>query len=166
MHVKMKKEGWSDKMIAKVDESLVNARDKDVRFFRVDEFKRNIKRVDEFSTSCGFCNKQKIDVAETVESIGEAIDVPGGKRRSYDKLISRLSVHMRKTHGFYPPFYFSYLYSFLGIVAGAFIGYLMFLIIPANPETMFSIGFASFLVAGYIWGSRKDHKIRFGNRLM
>lgn len=162
----MKKENWASEMTAKVDESLVNARDKDIRFFRVDEFKRNIKRVGEFSTSCGFCNKQKIDVADAVESISEAIDVPGATRRGYDRLISRLSVHMRKEHGFYPPFYFSYVYSFFGFASGTFIGYLMFLLIPANPEAMFSIGFALCLVVGYIWGSKKDHKIRFEKKLM
>lgn len=162
----MKKENWGDEMIGKVDKSLVNANDKDIRFFRVDEFKRNIKRVDEFSIGCGFCNKHKMDVADAVESISEAIDVPGATRRGYDRLISRLSVHMRKEHGFYPPFYYSYLYSFYGFVFGAFLGYLMFLFIPANPEAMFSIGFAASLIISYIWGSRKDHKIRLEKRLM
>lgn len=162
----MKKEDWGSEMIINVEKNLVNAKDKDIRFFRVDEFKRNVKRVDGFSASCGFCNKQKIDIADAVENIAESIDVPGEKRRSYDRLISRLSVHVRKEHGFYPPFYYSYLYSFYGFVAGIFIGYLMFLFIPANPEAMFSTGFASSLLVSYIWGSRKDNKIRFEKRLM
>ncbi len=162
----MKKENWGKTMAAKVNERLVNAKDKDIRFFRIDEFKRNIKRVNKFSSGCGDCNRLKIDIADIVETIAEAVDVPGSKRREYDRLISRLSIHMRKEHGFYPPFYFSYFYSFYGFIAGAFLGYLMFLFIPANSEAMFSIGFASCLVVGYIWGSRKDHKIRLQEKLM
>ncbi len=160
------KKSWGKGMILKIDESLTNAREKDIRFFRVDEFKRNVERVNDFSTSCGYCNQQKIDISEVVETIAEAIDVPGGKRRSYDRLISRLSIHMRKEHGFFPPFYFSYLFSFYGVAAGAFLGYLMFLLVPADSEAMFSIGFAVCLVVGYIWGSRKDQKIRLKEKLM
>jgi len=162
----MKKEDWGSKIITKVDTNLASAKDKDIRFFRIDEFKRNIKRVGEFSTSCGYCSRQKLDIGEVVETIAEAVDVPGSKRREYDRLISRLSIHMRKEHGFYPPFYFTYFYSFYGFIAGAFLGYMMFLFIPANTEAMFSIGFASCLVVGYIWGTRKDQKIRLTEKLM
>ncbi len=159
-------ENWAEKLNTEIDKNLANANEKDIRFFRVGEFKRNIIRVDQFSNSCGICNRQKIDIADAVENITEAIDVPGAKRRNYDRLISRLSVHMRKEHGFFPPFYFTYLYSFYGFVAGAFLGYIMFLFIPANPEAMFSIGFSASLVIGYVLGSRKDSKIRFGEKLM
>ncbi len=162
----MKKENWGKGMVAKVDDKLANAREKDIRFFRIDEFKRNVKRVNKFSSGCGYCNRLKLDIDEVVETINEAVDVPGNKRREYDRLISRLSIHMRKEHGFYPPFYYSYFYSFYGFVAGAFLGYLMFLLIPANSEAMFSVGFALCLVVGYIWGSRKDHKIRLMEKLM
>jgi hypothetical protein len=73
---------------------------------------------------------------------------------------------MRKDHGFFPPFYYSYLFSVYGIVAGAFLGYLMSLFISADPEAMFTIGFASCLIAGYVWGSRKDQTIRLKEKLM
>lgn len=159
-------ENWAEKLNTKIDENLTNANEKDLRFFRVAEFKRNINRVGEFSESCGFCNQQKIDIKEAVESINESIEVPGKKRKSYDRLISRLSAHMRKEHGFFPPFYYSYFYSFYGIVAGIFIGYLLFLFVPANSEALFVAGFSVCLIIGYIIGSRKDSKIRKEKRLM
>jgi len=55
-------ENWAEEINAKIDVSLEKSREKDLRFFRIDEFKRNITRVDEFSKSCPFCNKHKIDI--------------------------------------------------------------------------------------------------------
>ena len=91
----MSKEDWGIDINAKVDEFLSGEKEKDLRFFRVAELKRNISRVSEFSDSCGYCNQQKVDIKITVESIKEAIEVPGAKRKNYDRLISRLSSHMR-----------------------------------------------------------------------
>ena len=159
-------ENWAAKNNSKIDSNLESAREKDIRFFRIDEFKRNITRVNEFSADCSFCKKQKIDISEVAETIFEAVDVPGNKRREYDRLISRLSVHMRKKHGFYPPFYFSYLYAFFGFIGGFILGFLLYLIFRQLKEAMFAIGFMIGIVAAYILGSRKDHKIRSAKKLM
>lgn len=159
-------EKWATKINSKIDSNLETVREKDIRFFRVDEFKRNIIRVDEFSANCAFCQERKIDISEVTETIFESIDVPGSSRRNYDRLISRLSVHMRKEHGFFPPFYFSYLYAFLGFIGGFILGYLLYLIFPELKETMFAIGFMICIVAAYILGSGKDRKIRSAKKLM
>ena len=155
----MKKENWGKGIIEKVDESLVNTRDKDIRFFRIDEFKRNIERVHKFSTDCGYCNRQKIDIAD-------AVDIPGKKRREYDRLISRLSSHMRKEHGFFPPFYFSYLYALFGFIGGFLIGFVLSLFFPENKSMMYTISFSFCIVGTYIIGSQKDLKIRLKKKLM
>ncbi|MBN2634681.1 MAG: hypothetical protein JXR61_00320 [Prolixibacteraceae bacterium] len=162
----MIKENWDNEINAKVDENLAETNEKDLRFFRIAEFKRNISRVNKYSNSCSFCSKYKIDIEDAVKSINEAINMPGKERRSYDRLISSLSAHMRKEHGFYPPYYFSYLISFYGIVSGIFLGYLLVVFVPGDSEAMFITGFSVCLIAGYVWGSRKDSKIRFEKRLM
>ncbi len=157
---------WSEQFENKVKAQLKNKKASDLRFFRIDEFIRNMGRVDEFSDSCPLCNKEKLNIADTVEHINEAIGTPGNRRCEYDRLSSRLSAHMRKEHGFYPPYYFSYLYSFYGFVAGLIIGYLMYLIVPSVGELMFFVGFCLFLIAGYVAGTRKDNRIRMNKKLM
>ena len=119
-------ENWAEQINSRIDINLKKSREKDLRFFRIDEFKRNVTRVGEFSASCSICNKTKIDIAESSETITEAVNVPGHARREFDRLISRLSKHMRKEHGFYPPYYYSYTYSFIGIVFGLVIGFILY----------------------------------------
>ena len=157
---------WSEELHNKIDEQLASARDKDLRFFRIDEFKRNISRVDDFSNSCPVCKKEQIDIAEAVDTIGQAVNHVGKQRRDYDRLISRLSKHMQKEHGFYAPYYFTYLISFFGIIAGSILGYLLMQLNADIKLELFLIGFAICLLPTYIWGYLKDKKIRKEKRLM
>jgi hypothetical protein len=157
---------WAEEVNLKIDKSLESAKDKDIRFYRIDEFKRNIERVHEFSTQCSFCQKQKISINDAAKTIQEAVEVPGKIRREYDRLISRLSVHMRKEHGFYPPFYFSYLYAFFGFLGGLIFGFLLSLIFPRLKEVMYSASLVVFIVGTYIIGSVKDGRIRTQKRIM
>ena len=157
---------WAEETNQKIDSSLKDVKDKDIRFFRIDEFKRNIIRTGNFSSKCGYCQKQKIDINESVANIFEAIQEPGKSRRAYDRLISRLSIHMRKEHGYYPPFYFSYLLAFFGLLAGLLSGFILSLLFPGLKEVMYSIAFVVFIVTSYIFGSIKDRKIRTKNRIM
>lgn len=157
---------WSEEINLKIDVNLEKSREKDIRFFRIDEFKRNITRVDDFSTSCPFCQKHKIDINEAVDNIYEAIEVPGSSRREYDRLISRLAKHMRNEHGFYAPFYFSYLYAFIGILTGLTIGFILYKLLPGYGEALFLICVATGIIVAYIGGSRKDSKIRTAKKIM
>lgn len=157
---------WSEEMKNQLDEKLTGTKTRDIRFYRIDEFKRNIVRVDSFSGNCPQCQKQKIDIAEAVAKIDEAVHVPGRSRRNYDRLISRLSGHMQKEHGFYAPFYFTYLYSFFGMIAGLVLGYLLLKLLPQHNWAMLSLGFVIGLIAGYAWGAGKDNKIRSDKKLM
>ena len=157
---------WGEKTIAKVDINLEKSREKDKRFFRIDEFKRNVKRVDEFAKNCPDCNKLKIDIEESVQKIKEAVEVPGNSRRQLDRLITRLSKHMQKEHGFFPPYYYTYLYSFFGILAGLAVGFLLFKIIPEYKEVLLAGAISVFIISAHFTGTRKDNKIRRENRLM
>jgi hypothetical protein len=162
----MKTDNWSEQINSKIDIKLEKSREKDVRFFRVDEFKRNVARVDEFSKSCPFCHKHKIDIAEAVETINEAVEVPGKTRRDFDRLISRLARHMQKEHGFYAPYYFSYLYAFIGILAGLIVGFVLLKAFPLEGELLLSASIIIGIVASYITGARQDNKIRLSKKLM
>jgi len=157
---------WAEQIISKIDVDLEKSREKDIRFFRVDEFKRNISRVDEFSVSCPFCLKQKIDIAEVSAKIEEAIEVPGNSRRNYDRLISRLSGHIQKEHGFYAPYHFSYLYAFIGIFAGLILGFVLYQLFPVYGQVFFLACFVAGILTAYIAGARKDNQIRSSKKIM
>jgi len=157
---------WAKEITDIIDSKLEGTRDKEIRFYRIDEFKRNITRVDSFSKSCPICKQKKIHISEVVDKIDEAVNVPGKTRREYDRLISRLSKHIRKEHGFYTPYYFSYLYSFFGIIAGLILGYVLMKINPDYSVEILSIGFSIGLITSNIWGFVKDKKIRSEKKLM
>lgn len=156
----------SEELKAQVDAKLKGVNEKDIRFFRIDEFKRNLVRVDSFSHTCPTCKKELQNIQETVESIDEAINKVGKKRREYDKLISRLSKHMQKEHRFYTPYYYTYLISFFGIVAGTVLGYFLMQLNTELKLELFCVGFALGLLPTYVWGYRKDTKVRQEKRLM
>ncbi len=159
-------EKWAEKLTLEIDQKLEKSRVQDLRFFRIDEFKRNVERVEKFSSSCADCKRFKTEISESVQNINEAIKTPGRERRGYDRLINRLSKHIRKEHGFYPPFYFSYVYALFGIIGGALLGYLLVLVKPELRIEMFSIGISVGLIISYILGSTKDKKIRLQKKLM
>lgn len=157
---------WAEEINSKIDINLEKSREKDLRFFRIDELKRNITRVDEFSVSCPFCNRSKIDIVETTDKIHEAVEFPGNSRREYDRFISRLSSHMQKEHGFFPPYYYSYWYSFIGILTGLIFGFFLYKIFPVYGETFLMASIIVGIIMAYITGSRKDNKIRSTKKIM
>ena len=159
-------ENWAEEIIKIIDSKLEGTREKDIRFFRIDEFKRNLTRIDTFSKRCSSCHNEQKNISEISDKIDEAVNVPGKSRREYDRIISKISKHIRKEHGYYTPYFFSYNYSFWGIIIGFIIGFLLLKIAPEYIFEMISIGFISGLIPAYILGSVKDKKIRSEKRLM
>lgn len=157
---------WADEINSRITKNLEAAREKDIRFFRIDEFKRNVIRVDEFSNTCAFCNRHKVDIAEAVETIREAVEIPGNERRQFDWLISGLADHMKKEHGFYPPYYYSYLYSFFGILTGGVVGFILYKLFPEYGDTSFMASFVVGIIATYILGTKKDNRVRKNKKIM
>lgn len=157
---------WQEIIEKRIEEKLEGANEKDIIFFRIAEFKRNIQRVDNFSSSCQECEQFKKSIEENVQTIDKAINETGKKRREYDKLISNLSKHMQKKHNFYPPYYFSYLFSFGGIIVGVAFGSVLMLFNQQLKLELFLVGFAIVLVPVYFWGASKDKIIRREKRIM
>lgn len=160
-------ENWAEKMNADIDEKLKGARDKDLRFFRIGEFKRNVSRIEGFSNSCPVCRNLKHDTEFNVATIDIAVGSPGKTRREYDKLISRIASHIKKEHGFLPPYYFTYLYSFFGVAGGIFFGFFLVKTAPMqSAEAMATIGFVVALLVAYFLGRAKDKQIRASKKIM
>jgi len=78
-----------------------------------------------------------------------------------------MSKHQRKEHGYFPPYYFSYLYSFYGISAGIAIGALVgFLIMPDKIWHFIVPGFIAGILISQFIGGRKDKKVRANKKLL
>ena len=152
--------------LKQIEENLEGLNEKDLRFFRIDEFKRNVGRTDELRKSCPICDSNKTDIEQVSKNIKEAVSVPGKSRREYDRLITRLSKHMRKDHQFFPPYYHTYLFSFFGAGIGVILGYLGYKLYP-TPDYIVGIAiFALALLIGNYLGNKKDRIIRNEKRLM
>jgi hypothetical protein len=159
-------EDWTTHIVLQVDEKLKDIKQRDLLFFRVDEFKRNVRRTDENSRTCPACNREKINIPLVVATIDEAISVPGRSRREYDRLINRLSSHMQKEHSYYTPYHFKYHYTFYGLVAGIAGGLLIMTLAGNQNWAIFSASVSAGLLIGYLRGGTKDQKIRQKKMLM
>ncbi len=159
-------DNWATAINNIIDEKLKDSREKDLRFLRIAEFKRNIARTGEFAKNCPDCNRQKKSISEIADKIDEVVELPGKPRRNYDRLISQLSKHIQKEHGFYAPYYFSYIYSTIGIITGLLIGFGLTKIFSGFYIEMLSVGFVTGLMPSYVLGYIKDKKIRAEKRIM
>ncbi|HKJ43019.1 MAG TPA: hypothetical protein VKA27_13075 [Sunxiuqinia sp.] len=158
---------WSKEIIGKLHDELKGSRDKDLRFFRLEEYMRMVERVDQFAPSCPECNHFKPQVEEQLKTIQNAIHSPGRSRRQYDRHIDQLARHMKKKHGFYPPFYFTYINSFYFTLATTGVTFLVSLLFPSIDHWYFVVpGFILGLLAGQFYGAKKDGKIRATKKIL
>ncbi len=158
---------WDENVLTQMEKSLSGAREKDLRFFRIDELRRNIGRVGHFSDNCHQCRSFKGQIESVLVHVEEAVNVPGYHRRELDRLIARLSRHMMLAHNYYPPYHFNYLYTTYGLLAGLALSMaVIFLVNSRYGELSAALLFIISLLAGQIIGAKKDRKIRSEKRLM
>lgn len=158
---------WKETIIDQLHSKSEGINEKDFRFFRIAEFERMINRTDELSVDCDVCKAFKNEIEIVVATIDEAVHTPGKLRRKYDHLIDRIAKHQRKNHGYYPPYYFTYNYSFLGMLAGSATGLLVgYLVLPHDVWYFILSGFVIGLLAARILGARKDKAVRANDKLL
>lgn len=156
----------SDRIITEIEQQLKGCREKDLRFFRIDEYIRNIRRLGEFEAACPACRGLLHETEQSLFDLRTAIESPGKKRASLDRLMVKLSGHMSKAHGYFPPYYYRYIHSAIGLAAGTLSGVLMVLAIAGHPWEFVMAGSLVGIIAGQITGGRKDSVIRSEKRLM
>lgn len=148
-------------------QQLKDAKARDLRFFRVEEYLRNVQRVDAFSSSCRECQSFRHEIEKHKDTVARAVNEPGRERRAFDRLQSGLSEHMKKEHGFYPPYYYTYLY-----VAGwsaallALAVFWWWLVRAADIFVFLAPAFAIGVVTGQVIGGKKDRRVRDENKLL
>lgn len=158
---------WYDKIENQISDQLKGTREKDLRFFRIEEYLRMAKRVEAFASSCRACNSFKYEIEKTAGTVGKAVTSPGRSRKMYDHLLGKLSKHMQKQHGFYPPFYFTYLLSVLYALIASLSAFVLRFLFSETDKWLFIIpAFILGLVSGNLRGAKKDSKIRSSKKLL
>lgn len=154
-------ENWYPGFEKKVVEQLKGAAHRDLRFFRIEEYLRNAERIDGFAGNCRECYSFRSEMDKQKEDVARAVEYPGKERRKLDGLQSKINDHMRKTHGFFPPYYHTYMQSVYWTVGLMFVAFLLTLIFPEVDKVVFySPAFVIGVITGQVVGGRKDSKIR------
>ncbi len=150
-----------DALISAMEEKLAGTAEQKLRFFRLDELKRNMRRIGHYESRCAICRQFIPETEAMVSHIVEAVEVQGAERRELDRLIFRLSNHMMKEHGYFPKYHFSYRFSILGIFAGVLAGVLLYVLFRSTGWIFPAIGLIAGLFAGQIRGAdqRQQNKI-------
>ncbi len=163
----MNKSNWYPEFEKSLVQELKGTKERDLKFFRIEEFLRMAERVDAFSPSCRECATFKLDSEKQKDSIARAVHTPGRERREFDRLQSKMGVHMRKKHGFYPPYYFTYLHSATWTAGLMLAAYLLSQVIRTVEVWVFlTPAFAIGVITGQIVGGRKDRRVREENRIL
>lgn len=158
---------WNQKIVIILKQELEGVGERDLRFFRIEEYLRMVKRVDEFDTTCKDCKQFRPEIEQQAIAIGKAIKDTGKERRDYDRHIDKLARHMKKGHGFYPPYYFTYTLSFLYALAITGFAFLLSLFFQTTDPWLFIVpGFIIGLITGQLKGAAKDAKVRAKNKLL
>lgn len=158
---------WYPEFEKDIIQKLKGVKDRDLRFFRVEEFLRMAERADNFAPNCRECYSFRLEIEKQKAAIVKAVTVPGKERRDFDRLQTKMSAHMKRTHGFYPPFYFTYLHSLiwtLGMVTIAFL--VSFLFADAEMWMFLAPAFAVGVVVGQVIGGKKDRHIRDAEKIL
>ncbi|WP_163716555.1 hypothetical protein [Mangrovibacterium lignilyticum] len=154
-------ENWYPGFEKEVVSQLKGSNERDLRFFRIEEYLRNGERVDENAGKCRECYSFRNEMEQMKDEVATAVNHPGKERRKLDKLQSRMNDHMRKEHGFFPPYYHTYMQSVIWTVGCMLVAFLLTLIFPGPEKVVFySPAFAIGVVTGQVIGGKRDRKVR------
>lgn len=139
----------------------------DLRFFRIDEYLSMAEKIDVLAASCSECQAFRLNMDKQRGILAKAVAQPGRERRELDRLQSRMSDHMRKKHGFFPAFYFTYRYSFFFTVCLLAVAFLAYLFSPATDVWyFFAPAFAAGVISGQVIGGKRDRVVRETGKIL
>ncbi|MFV0553883.1 MAG: hypothetical protein ACK5LR_04180 [Mangrovibacterium sp.] len=142
-------------------EQIKDCKGSDLRFFRIEEYLRNAERIDLLAEECPSCANIRKQMEAEVGNLKEAVEQPGKSRKKLDEIQDQLVNHLRKSHGYYPPMYHTYMqsiYWLMGFMLAAFI--IVKLFATFNPIAIYSPAFVIGVVIGQVRGSKKDREIQ------
>jgi hypothetical protein len=148
---------WFQQISEKIDhQSQEHISLKDFRFYQIDKLKRIAKFLEQ-NSNCLDCKYAKIELDLIVDDLDRLINKSGVNRSEYENRTEKILTHLKKNHGVYQAFHFSYtyaaIYTLIGIVFGLLLSYGLFF--GFNP-TIFFLASGVGMMVGYILGNRKD----------
>lgn len=158
---------WYDKIEIQIIENNEKLYKKDFKFYQVDTFLKLAKKTDEFSPTCVDCKLLKRKVEDVSENLDTYLNGEIASRRSYEKILNEINDHVKRIHKIYPKQYNLYLFSFLGILAGMGVGWLIAWLFDENyVKGGLIFGFVIGLIAGRIIGKVRDNNLLKEGRVL
>ncbi len=71
---------------------------KDSKKYKLDLLLRLVKRVDDFSATCGECQMFQPEITKLAEGLYYVFNMPEEESKSYSKTISNITKHLQKQH--------------------------------------------------------------------
>ncbi len=139
--------------------------EKDMRFFHVERLVRVAGHLHHNSETCMDCCKLKEPVFELSGNLQKYIHGSTRDRKYFERIFDMAVSHLRVTHRLFPPFYYNYLYSFIGFFSGlAAGGALYFGFSEVTGIKIILILALAGLVTGQVTGRKKDNLVRTEGR--
>lgn len=158
---------WYKKIENQIMDQNERLHKKDFRFYHVDTLLQISKKIDEFSVDCPTCKQLKPNIEEISENLYGYLKGDVSSRKNYETKLEELNTHLRKVHKIYPKQFNLSLYSFVGVVAGLLIGWLIALLIDKTfLKQGLIIGFTFGLIIGRVYGKLKDNQLKKENRFL
>lgn len=148
---------WSQGIKRTINKQKENIYKRDFKFFKIDRLEKIAERIDEYSDNCEECENLKKEVEHISNKLSEYINGSLQERSEYEKRSEIIVKHLKDKHGLISPGYYSAVYSLAGFSAGisVFTG-IAYLINPVFWKFGLLIGFTLGIIAGRIYGNKKD----------
>jgi len=148
---------WSNQIITEIDSRKDSLYNKDYKFFKIDRLERMAQRIDEFSDRCDECMQFKPEIESLSQTFVDSINGSSTDKLVFEKRNESIVNHLKKKHGLVHKDFYVALYSFFGFLSGSILFGLIFFIVQKEYFTLgLFIGFAAGMIAGRIYGRKKD----------
>ncbi len=124
---------------------------KDSKKYKLDLLLRLVRRVDEFSTTCGECQMFQPEITKLTEGLYYVSNISEEERKSYSKTIGNITKHLQKQHKLVKEGQYMGIGMAIGIGIGAAFGAIF-----DNPGAGTAIGIA----IGVAIGKYMDNKAK------
>jgi hypothetical protein len=163
--MKMKENSWMQKFLSNIHREKQKFSEKDYRFYHIERLIKVARFIDKNSSSCAECRNLKSHVMELSASLGNYVHGGTRDRIYFERIYENAVSHLRRTHRFYPSYYYNYLYTFLGFIIGAGAGVCIYLLFREIFGTRVILILSLLgLFFGQILGRRKDNQVRYEGR--
>ncbi len=148
---------WSKQLNDEIELKKEEVFKRDYKFFKIDRLERINERIDIFSDNCEECRNFKTELEDIVSKLPDYINGSPGMRSEYEKRSDKIVNHLKQKHGLIPEQYYSSVWSLIGLVSGIlFFGGAAYFFQPGFVKWGLFTGFTIGIIAGRIYGSRKD----------